>query len=345
MDAFFASIEQRDNPDFMGKPLAVGGSKERGVVAAASYEARKYGVRSAMSSRVAVMKCPDLLFAKPRFEVYKEVSRQIQSIFREYTDLVEPLSLDEAYLDVTEHKKGPSSATLIAKEIKARIKEETNLTASAGISVNKFLAKVASDMDKPDGVYVILPDQVMSFIESLPIEKFFGVGEVTARKMHKVGVSTGGDLKRLSEKQLVSIFGKAGHYFHNISHGIDNRPVKSDRKRKSVGAERTFESDLFEEEEMLEALGQVANRVLERLQAGEHEGRTITLKVKYADFKVVTRSRTIAENVSRIEQIDGAILELLSSVQDLEKGVRLLGVSVSNLTREESAPTQLTIGF
>ncbi len=345
MDAFFASIEQRDKPDFQGKPLAVGGSKERGVVAAASYEARKFGVRSAMSSRVASLKCPELLFAKPRFEVYKEVSQQIQSIFREYTDLVEPLSLDEAFLDVTEHKKGPSSATLIAEEIKARIKEETNLTASAGISVNKFLAKVASDMDKPDGVYIILPDQVMPFIEKLPIEKFYGVGEVTARKMHKVGVSMGKDLQGFSLKQLVAIFGKAGNYFYNISRGIDERPVRADRKRKSVGAERTFESDMFSIDEMEEALESISSRVIERLQKGEHQGRTITLKVKYADFKVVTRSKTLSESVTDLAVVIYTVKHLLSIVQDLELGVRLLGVSVSNLAIDEVEPTQLTLAF
>jgi DNA polymerase-4 len=334
MDAFFASVEQRDFPEYRGKPLAVGGSKERGVVAAASYEARKYGVRSAMSSKMAYIKCPHIIFTKPRFDVYKEVSEQIRAIFRSYTDLVEPLSLDEAYLDVTHHKKGPSSATLIAKEIKAAIKAETGLTASAGISTNKFLAKVASDYDKPNGLYVILPDQVMTFIENLPIEKFFGVGKVTAKKMHGLGVYTGKDLKSFSKIQLNQHFGKSGSYFHDISHGIDNRPVRPDRVRKSVGAERTFERDIEDRQELLEILDEIAIRVAERMQKGQHSGRTVTVKIKYSDFRVITRSKSLSLSIATHAEIRQHSHELMNAIESHPLGIRLLGITVSNLDGE-----------
>ena len=331
MDAFFASVEQRDFPEFRGKPIAVGGNKERGVVAAASYEARKYGVKSAMSSKMAYIKCPHIIFTKPRFEVYKEVSQQIQEIFRSYTDLVEPLSLDEAFLDVTHHKKGPSSATLIAREIKATIRAETSLTASAGISTNKFLAKVASDYDKPNGLYVILPNQVMTFIENLPIEKFFGVGKVTAKKMHDLGVHKGKDLQSFSQLQLNKHFGKSGTYFHNISKGIDDRPVRPDRVRKSVGAERTFEKDIEDRLALLGILDGLAIRVMERMQKGNHKGRTVTVKIKYSDFKVITRSKSVSSSISAAEEIIHHSHELMNAIEVHPLGIRLLGITISNL--------------
>ncbi len=346
MDAFFASVEQRDFPEFRGKPLAVGGNRERGVVAAASYEARKYGVKSAMSSKMAYIKCPDIIFTKPRFEVYKEVSMQIREIFKSYTDLVEPLSLDEAYLDVTEHKKGPSSATLIAKEIKAAIKSETGLSASAGISVNKFLAKVASDMDKPDGLYVILPDQVMPFIEKLPIEKFFGVGKVTAKKMHQLGIRNGKDLQSFTKIQLNEIFGKSGSYFYNISRGIDNRPVQANRLRKSVGAERTFEQDLMLKDEMLEVLNKLAEQLEGRMLNAKAKGKTLTLKIKYSDFKVITRSKTLNTSISLKSEIIQTANEIFNAVESHPKGIRLLGLSISNLDiNRTNSNTQLTLEF
>lgn len=346
MDAFFASVEQRDFPEFRGKPLAVGGSKERGVVAAASYEARKYGVKSAMSSKMAYIKCPDIIFTKPRFDVYKEVSGQIQEIFRSYTDLVEPLSLDEAFLDVTHHKKGPPSATLIAEEIKAAIKSETGLTASAGISTNKFLAKVASDYDKPDGLFVILPDQVMSFIEKLPIEKFFGVGKVTAKKMHDLGIHFGKNLKSFSRKELNQHFGKSGSYFYMISRGIDDRPVRPDRIRKSVGAERTFEQDVFEKEELLEILANIAAIVAERMQKGNHKGKTLTLKIKYSDFTQITRSKTLGKSISEKSDIERHGHELMNAIESHPLGIRLLGLAISNLDiKDEDQQGQLTLEF
>ncbi|WP_109831590.1 DNA polymerase IV [Reichenbachiella versicolor] len=346
MDAFFASVEQRDHPQYRGKPLAVGGSRERGVVAAASYEARKFGVRSAMPSKLAYIKCPDIIFVKHRFDVYKEVSAQIREIFLSYTDLVEPLSLDEAYLDVTHHKKGPPSATLIAKEIKAEIYKKTQLTASAGISTNKFLAKVASDYDKPNGIYVITPDQVLPFISELPIEKFFGVGKVTAAKMKKLGIHTGADLKRYSRKDLMRQFGKAGVYYFNISRGIDERPVVSNRKRKSVGAERTFDTDLHGPDQIKNTLESIVKMVEERVKKGNHRGRTITLKIKYSDFQTITRSLSLSFATQDYQMIFDKSIELLSLV-DLEgKGVRLVGVSVSNLEGEESkSGAQLTLSF
>lgn len=346
MDAFFASVEQRDFPEYRGKPLAVGGSKERGVVAAASYEARKYGVKSAMSSKMAFIKCPEIIFTPPRFEVYKEVSNQIRQIFLSYTDLVEPLSLDEAYLDVTEAKKGPPSATLIAKEIKSAIKKETGLTASAGISVNKFLAKVASDMDKPDGLYVILPDQVISFIEELSIEKFFGVGKVTAKKMHSKGIYTGRDLKAYSEIDLRNQFGKSGSYFYNISRGIDDRPVKPDRIRKSVGAERTFEKDITDKEELLEILSSIAQILADRMTKSKNKGKTLTLKIKYSDFKVITRSKTLSRSISNFYDINRFGYEIMNPIESHPLGIRLLGLSISNLdNQEKNEHVQLTLEF
>lgn len=335
MDAFFASVEQRDNAYFRGKPIVVGGRPEsRGVVAAASYEARQFGIHSAMPSRTAQQLCPGLIFVKPRFEVYREVSDQIRDVFGRYTDLVEPLSLDEAYLDVTTNKKGLPSATLIAREIKAQIREETALTASAGISVNKFLAKIASDMRKPDGLFLIPPEKVEAFIESLAIEKFYGVGKVTAEKMRRLGIENGADLKRFDERELISKFGKAGTYFYNIARGVDNRTVVPNRVRKSVGAERSYARDLSESEEILANLNEIVEILLRRLSKSGTRGRTLTLKVKYGDYSQVTRSRTLTESIENQAQILPVALSLLESTEVSKRSVRLLGLTVSNLDGE-----------
>src|SRR5467141_450432 len=293
MDAFYASVEQRDNPDLRAKPVAVGGSRERGVVAAASYEARKFGVRSAMPSVTARRKCPDLIFVKPRFEVYKEVSLQIRAIFAEYTPIIEPLSLDEAYLDVTENLKGMISATKIAEEIRARICAETQLTASAGISYNKFLAKLASDHRKPDGLFVITPDMGPEFVESLAVKKFHGIGPATAAKMARLGIATGLDLRAQSLAFLQQHFGKAGAYYYWIARGVDDRPVLANRIRKSVGAENTFPADLFTFEAARDALSPIIDKVWGHCESVGTRGRTVTLKIKYADFQQITRSQSV----------------------------------------------------
>lgn len=333
MDAFFASVEQRDNPDLQGKPVAVGGSKARGVVAAASYEARKYGVRSAMPSVTALQKCPHLIFVKSRFDVYKEVSQQIRAIFAEYTDLIEPLSLDEAYLDVTENKMNMEFAMDIADEIRQKIEERTNLTASAGISYNKFLAKIASDFNKPNGSYVVTPKMSNSFIEKLPIEKFFGVGKVTAKKMHQKGVFNGLNLKQHSLATLTRWFGKSGNYYYNIARGIDNRVVNTNRVRKSLGAERTYEFDLSTIEELKEHVLIVADSVIKRLEKAKTSGKSLTLKIKYGDFKQITRSKTLSENYTP-EQIKTIGLELLQIIPEYEKGIRLIGLQISNFEND-----------
>lgn len=340
MDAFFASVEQRDNPELRGKPVAVGGDGERGVIAAASYEARKFGVFSAMSSKIAKRKCPHLIFVKHRFDAYKATSLVIRSIFKEYTDLVEPLSLDEAYLDVTHNKKGIAIATDIALEIKARIKELTDLTASAGVSVNKFLAKIASDMDKPNGLYVVKPHQVAQFVASLPIEKFFGVGKVTATKMHSKGIFTGADLKERSEKDLVKSFGKAGHYFYNVARGIDDRPVLPHRGRKSLGAESTFNKDYSDAAILIEKLNKVAQSVIKRLTKSGGVPKTITVKIKFEDFTQITRSKTIAGGITKEEQIDALSKELLVGALEEHHKIRLLGISLSNFEGEAHKKTQ-----
>ena len=293
MDAFYASVEQRDNPDLKGKPVAVGGTRKRGVVAAASYEARQYGVRSAMSSIVAKRKCPGIIFVRPRMEVYQAVSSQIQDIFHEYTDLVEPLSLDEAFLDVTENKVAIEVATDIAIEIKQKIFESTGLTASAGVSFNKFLAKTASDVNKPNGLFIIKPIQAEPYIESLPVRKFFGVGAVTAEKMNRLGVVTGADLKTWSLQALVRNFGKSGKYFYDIVRGIDQRPVNPSRIRKSIGAERTFDTDLRSKQEIYKSLEQIETELISRLNRKQRKGRTLTLKVKFDDFEQITRSKSV----------------------------------------------------
>jgi DNA polymerase-4 len=346
MDAFYASVEQRDNPGLRGKPVAVGGSRERGVVAAASYEARKYGVRSAMPSSIALRRCPNLIFTKPRMDVYSEVSHKIHEIFNEYTDLVEPLSLDEAFLDVTFHKKGKPSATLIAKEIKQRIKEEVNLTASAGVSYNKFLAKIASDYNKPDGLFVILPEEAEAFINNLEVEKFFGVGKVTAGKFHKMGIYFGRDMRKIDRQELIRSFGKAGSYYYDIVRGIDNRPVNPNRERKSIGGERTFSKDLFGYAELTSELKLISEIVWKRISKRSARGKTITLKVKYADFEQITRSHTFAEYVSESEQMYRKGIEMLPFNEAEQRGVRLLGLTLSNLDLPgEEKPVQLTLEF
>lgn len=348
MDAFYASVEQRDNPSLKGKPIAVGGSKERGVVAAASYEARKYGVRSAMPSITAARLCPHLTFIKPRFEVYKEVSMQIRAVFHEYTDLVEPLALDEAYLDVTENKLNIAFAMDVATEIKEKIKERTHLVASAGISYSKFLAKIASDYNKPDGFYVITPSMAESFIEQLPIEKFFGVGKVTARKMHDREIFTGYDLKQKTRAQLTRWFGKAGSYYYNISRGIDNRAVNPDRIRKSLGAERTYNVDLTTREAVIEKLEAIVEVLVKRINTSNSSGKTLTLKVKYADFKQITRSKTELENIKE-KDIQSIMYELVDLIPNIENGIRLLGLSVSNFGNDNEVKDaflgQLEIDF
>ncbi len=329
MDAFFASVEQRDNPEFRGKPLAVGYAGERGVVAAASYEARKYGVRSAMPSKTALKRCPWLIFTPGRFEVYREVSNQIRDIFHEYTDLVEPLSLDEAYLDVTENKIGMPSGTIIAREIKQKIRTTTGLTASAGVSINKFLAKVASDYKKPDGLFVITDREAEAFVEGLKIEQFWGVGPATAEKMHRMGIHTGADLKRQTEEMLCRRFGKFGHELYLFARGIDNRTVKPDRIRKSIGAEETYMHDLDDPTLLVEKLREVADEVWRRVSKHEFFGRTITLKVKYADFEQITRSRTPGGFITEFGAFWQVAQELLSTVDYSKKRIRLMGLTVS----------------
>ena len=334
MDAFFASIEQRDNVDYRGKPLAVGYAGPRGVVAAASYEARKYGVRSAMASRTALSKCPQLIFVMPRFEVYKSVSRQIMEIFHEYTDLVEPLSLDEAFLDVTENFKQIASATQIAQEIKQKISDTLGLTASAGVSFNKFLAKIASDYKKPNGLFVVKPEDAEQFVETLTIEQFYGVGKVTAERMHQLGINTGSDLKQWSEQGLVSNFGKAGHMYYLNARAIDDRLVQEQRIRKSVSSETTFEKDIDKYEDLLHELDKLTVEVIEYIGKNNFKGRTVSLKIKYADFKVITRSRTFQVPVSEYETLYKAGSELLGLV-DLSPRVRLIGIGIRN-NEEES---------
>jgi DNA polymerase-4 len=345
MDAFFASIEQRDNPELRGKPVAVGGSSDRGVVAAASYEARVFGVHSAMPSKIAARKCPGLVFVKSRFDVYKADSARIMEIFRDYTDLVEPLSIDEAFLDVTTNKKGIPSATLIAREIKNRIFETTGLTASAGISINKFLAKIASDVDKPNGLFVIKPDAVQDFIGRLAVDDFYGVGPRTARKMHDLGFFKGEDLRNADLQMLIRNFGKAGIFFHQIANGIDDRPVISHRERKSVGIENTFQEDITTKDEMLTQLEILEKGLWERIKKHGVFGKTITLKVKYNDFDQITRSQTFSEPTVNPGQLRAVVRDLLN-LASLEKPVRLLGISVSNFPpKENSGPLQLTIDF
>ncbi len=336
MDAFYASVEQRDNPELRGKPVAVGGSQERGVVAAASYEARKFGVRSAMPSVTAKRKCPDLIFVKPRFDVYKEASRQIRAIFVEYTPIVEPLSLDEAYLDVTENLKGTAPATQVAEEIRARIRAETGLTASAGVSYNKFLAKIASDYNKPDGLFVITPKMGQAFVEALPVAKFHGVGPATAAKMNRLGIKTGFDLRARTLPFLQQHFGKSGPFFYWIARGVDDRPVRADRIRKSLGAENTFSEDLFTFEAARDALRPIIEKVWRHCEGTGVRGRTVTLKVKYSDFRQITRSRTSAAFIATRAEFQQLALALLGPIFPVQRGIRLLGVTLSSLSEERS---------
>ncbi len=340
MDAFYASVEQMDNPELKGKPLAVGGSEVRGVVSAASYEARKFGVRSAISGIQAKKLCPDLIFVRPRFDRYKEISKKIRKIFHDYTDLVEPLSLDEAYLDVTENKKGNPSATLIAQEIRKRIFEEVGLTASAGISVNKFVAKIASDYNKPNGQKTVNPDEVEAFLEKLDIKKFYGVGKVTAEKMYQLGIFTGYDLKQKPLEYLEKHFGNSGFHYYQICRGIHNSAVKPNRKIKSVGAERTFGENLSSEIFMEERLQSIAKELEKRLQKSKISGKTITLKIKYSDFTLQTRSKTLPYFVSDKNIILDVAKDLLYQ-ERLRNSVRLLGISIHNLNNEEKTKTEL----
>jgi DNA polymerase-4 len=343
MDAFFASVEQLDNPELKGKPVAVGGSGERSVVAAASYEARKFGVRSAMPSVIARRLCPGLIFVKHNFERYNEVSAIVFEIFKEYTDIIEPLSIDEAFLDVTEDKKKIGSATLIAEKIRRDIKHRTGLTASAGVSVNKFLAKIASDINKPDGLFLIRPEEAEKFIEELPVEKFYGIGKVTAQKMHKLGIHKGADLKMWDMVSLVRNFGKAGVFFYEIVRGIDERPVQPDLERKSVGTELTFEKDLISSFEVIAELYKLERELMERLEHAATTGRTITLKVKFSDFRQITRSRTLQNYILNFDTLHREVSELRKSLKLEGTRIRLLGVSISSLASDDDEERQLLL--
>ena len=344
MDAFYASVEQMDNPALKGKPIAVGGNENRGVVSAASYEARKFGVRSALSGVLAKKYCPELIFVRPRFDRYKEISKQIQSIFHEYTDLVEPLSLDEAYLDVTHNKKGNPSATLLAKEIRTRILSEVGLTASAGISVNKFIAKVASDYNKPNGQKTVSGDEIVPFLENLPIQKFYGVGKVTTEKMFQLGIFTGLDLKNKTLEFLEQHFGKSGSYYYQVVRGIHNSPVQAKRTTKSVAAEHTFDVNLSSEIFMLEQLESISRQIEKRLQKHSISGKTITLKIKYSDFSKQTRSKTMPYYISDKNLIFEIVKELLYQ-ERLKDSVRLLGIALSNLNTEQKKTVVIQLQF
>ena len=338
MDAFYASIEQRDNPELKGKAIAVGGGSRRGVVATASYEARKYGVRSAMSGFKAKQLCPQLIFVRSRFDVYKEVSNQIRAVFAEYTDLIEPLSLDEAYLDVTVNKKNLPYATDIAKQIMADVYERTQLTCSAGVSYCKFIAKVASDFNKPNGLTVVKPHKALQFLEELPIEKFHGVGKVTAKRMKHFGIHTGADLKKLTKLELAQRFGKAGRFYYNIVRGIDNRQVKMDRVRKSLGIERTFGEDLSSYDEIVGILEPILQQFYERLTKADNFGRTLTLKLKTSDFQVMTRSLSKQYYIKDLDEIRSLALELLQDNIDSFEKIRLIGITASNLEKQKPLP-------
>lgn len=344
MDSFFASVEQRDEPRYRGRPLVVGHRGPRSVVAAASYEARKFGVHSAMPMSVALRRCPHLLVVPHRFEVYQEVSAHLQEIFHDYTDLVEPLSLDEAFLDVTEAKKGPPSASLIAREIKEVIRRRENLVASAGVSFNKFLAKIASDMDKPDGFYLIAPEDAEAFLDDLDIGLFFGVGKRTEQKMRSMEIHRGRDLKARSREELIRHFGKAGSYFYDVVRGVDERPVVSHRERKSIGAERTYERDLYDLEEVREKLTEVMDIMWKRCESKGKMGRTLTLKLRHSDFSTITRSRSQPLPFS-YHEMKRSLLDLLPREEITSMGVRLLGSTMSNFPTEEKGPVQLTLKF
>ncbi|MEO1764432.1 MAG: DNA polymerase IV [Cyanobacteria bacterium J06629_18] len=345
MDAFYASVEQRDNPEYRGKPLAVGGSpNQRGVVAAASYEARRFGIHSAMPSKIAVARCPNLIIVYPRFDIYRAISSQIHDIFRCYTDTFEPVALDEAYLDVTENKQGLPYASTVARHIRAKIFQETNLTASAGVSINKFLAKMASGINKPNGMTVILPEQAQKFVEALPIEKFHGIGKVTAIKMKDLGIRTGADLKERGLEFLVRQFGKAGNYYYNIARARDNRAVEPNRIRKSIGAENSFAEDLSEKVKILIELKKIAETLYQRIDKHQASGRTLTVKVKFADYQQITRSKTFENYINSLDLIIDISVNLLETI-DLEgRSIRLLGISLSNLENEnELQAVQLSL--
>jgi DNA polymerase-4 len=331
MDAFFASVEQRDNPALRGKPVAVGGSSKRGVVAAASYEARAFGVKSAMPSSRALQNCPDLIFVKPRFEAYRAVSQQIRKIFAKHTDLIQPLSLDEAYLDVTDDKQGIGSAVKIAKLIRAEIAAETGLTASAGVSYNKFIAKLASDQNKPDGICVILPDQGAAFVQGLPVRRFHGVGPRTAEKMAKLGVNSGADLAAKDEAWLHAHFGSWGSYLFNAARGIDHRRVNPNQVRKSLGGELTYFEDKRSDEELREALDEIIGIVWGRIEKYETRGKTVTLKARYADFRTITRSRSVPHIITERSEFAAIGHGLLGAIMPTPMGIRLLGLTLSNL--------------
>jgi len=337
MDAFYASVEQRDNPALRGKPVAVGGSSGRGVVAAASYEARVFGVKSAMPSARAIRNCPDLIFVKPRFEVYSAISQQIRAIFAEYTDLIEPLSLDEAYLDVTGDLPGLGSARAIAEDIRRRIKAETGLTASAGVSYNKFIAKLASDHNKPDGLCVVPPARGPAFVAALPVRRFHGVGPVTAGRMERLGILTGADLRDQPLAFLQAHFGKFAGYLHRAAQGIDDRPVRANRPHKSIGAERTFHADLTDEEALFAALDHVTDAAWTRIARCGACGRTATLKVRFADFHTITRARSLPDGFEDRPAFAGAGVDLLRALLPLQSGIRLLGLTLSGIRQPPEA--------
>jgi len=341
MDAFYASVEQRDNPELKGKPVAVGGG-HRGVVAAASYEAREFGVRSAMPSVTARRRCPGLIFVKPRFDVYRAVSQQIRAIFADYTELIEPLSLDEAYLDVTEDRRGLGTARAIAEDIRARIRAETGLTASAGVSYCKFIAKLASDQNKPDGLCVIPPHKGAAFVAALPVKRFHGVGPVTAAKMEKLGIVTGADLAQWPIEQLEAHFGSSGRWYWRIARGIDEREVKPDRPYKSVSAERTFDVDYVEPDDLRRELARVAGYAWQRIERSELRGRTVTLKVKFGDFTLISRSKSFPQPVPDFAAFEAAGQSLLDALLPVPKGIRLLGLGLHSMVeRDPSGPLQL----
>ena len=332
MDAFYASVEQLDNPELKGLPVAVGGSAERGVIAAASYEARKFGVKSAMSSKIAAKMCPNLIFVRPNFKRYKEVSKHIHEIFHRYTDVIEPLALDEAYLDVTENKIGMPSATFIAQSIKTDIYNELNLVASAGVSYNKFLAKLASDQDKPNGLFVIQPGEGEDYMDQLPIERFFGVGKVTADKMRQMGIFKGKDLKQYSQEDLVKYFGKSGTFLYHVCRGVDERSVKNDRERKSLAAELTFSKDIFDTNSFRTVSNSILEETWKRYENQSRKGRSLSLKVKYSDFSQITRSSTSSKEILSFSQLEKMAQNLIENVLPLEKPVRLIGFQVSGFT-------------
>lgn len=345
MDAFFASVEQLDNPLLRGKPVAVGGSGERSVVAAASYEARKFGVHSALPSVTARKRCPGIIFVEPRFERYHEISGKIFSIFHEYSSLVEPLSIDEAFLDVTSDLKNIGSATIIAREIRKDIKSITGLTASAGISVNKFLAKIASGINKPDGLFVIPPEDAEKFINDLAVDKFYGIGKVTAEKMHRLGIHNGSDLKIQDLATLVRNFGKTGEFYYKIARGIDERPVEPDQERKSIGTEFTFDRDLTTRFAIIAELYKIEKELMSRLDEAEASGRTVILKIKFSDFRQITRSRTLQTYIRDFDTLHRTVTEIRRSLDLTGTRIRLMGVSVSNLETEDAGDRQLEFLF